>query len=326
MDPKPNSEAPGGDPLLQGAVFIRRDGAVHPFVLKGADAKTFLQGLVSADVAALSPVSWAPSCLLSPKGTIEAILDICDAGPSLMALVDREGASAFDKAISKMIPLSHSTLLDAAGGLAILDLAGPGSLAAVQAASGTSIQALPPRRGVSLPWNGGEVLVLSYPTLMPDGLRVLLAQTLADGFIRSLQGAGAAAASAGVLEPLRIEKGVPIFGIDVDADTLPLEANLDESISWTKGCYMGQETMARIKYRGHVNRRLVTLKINGTDIPWPGTPVFAAGGEVGITKSATYSSRLNAVLALAMIRASSIVPNMRLRIGKSSIGQILVRK
>ncbi len=325
MDPKPPSSAQGGDPLLQGTVFIRRDGAMHPFILQGPDAKTFLQGLVTADVLALRPVSWSPSCLLTPKGTLDAIMEICDTGKTLIVLVEREGAPAFDKAISKMIPLSQSTLLDAAGGLAIVDLAGPASLEAAQTALGAALPSFPPRGGAVLSWNGGDVVVLSYPVLRPDGLRILIPQTLADRLIHLLQSAGVAAAVGGVLEPLRIEKGVPIFGIDVDADTLPLEANLDECLSWTKGCYMGQETMARIKYRGRVNRRLVTLKIEGTAIPWPGTPVYAAGGEVGLTKSATYSSRLNAVLALAMIRSGSIAPNVRFRVGKSSIGQILTR-
>lgn len=105
------------------------------------------------------------------------------------------------------------------------------------------------------------------------------------------------------LEVLRIERGVPRWGVDMDENTIPNEAGLEKrAINYDKGCYIGQETIARIKTYGHVNRQLVQMALPGPDVPARGDKIVAEGREVGQVTSAVFSSRLGKPLALGYVR------------------------
>lgn len=107
----------------------------------------------------------------------------------------------------------------------------------------------------------------------------------------------------------RIEMGVPVFGLDVTPDNLPQELARDQvAISFTKGCYLGQETVARLDALGHVNRRLLGLKFSVTTVPPAGTTITVDGKQVAQITSSCFSPRLNAPLALAFIRRGSDKP------------------
>jgi folate-binding protein YgfZ len=105
------------------------------------------------------------------------------------------------------------------------------------------------------------------------------------------------------LEMMRIEVAVPRWGVDMDESTIPNEAGLEKrAISYDKGCYIGQETIARIKTYGHVNRRLVQMALSGRGVPTRGDKIFAGGREAGWVTSAGFSSRLGKPLALGYVR------------------------
>jgi folate-binding protein YgfZ len=114
-------------------------------------------------------------------------------------------------------------------------------------------------------------------------------------------------------ESLRIEAGTPLFGVDFNDQNFPQEVNRDrQAISFTKGCYLGQETVARIDALGHVNQKLVGVRFSGRDVPAAGTELSQNGARVGHVTSATYSPQLAAPLALAMVRREANAPGMRL--------------
>ena len=109
--------------------------------------------------------------------------------------------------------------------------------------------------------------------------------------------------SEDVWNALRIESGLPLFGVDFDSSHLPQEVNRDAiAISFTKGCYLGQETVARIDALGHVNKKLVGLQFGKDEIPESETKLFCEEKEVGRITSACWSPHSNSPLALAMIQ------------------------
>jgi folate-binding protein YgfZ len=109
--------------------------------------------------------------------------------------------------------------------------------------------------------------------------------------------------AAEALEVLRIEAAVPKWGLDMDENTIPVEAGLEaRAISYDKGCYIGQETIARIKTYGHVNRRLVQMALTGGSVPGCGDKIFVEAREVGQVTSAVRSLRLGKPLALGYVR------------------------
>jgi folate-binding protein YgfZ len=131
-----------------------------------------------------------------------------------------------------------------------------------------------------------------------------------DAITAALANAGAVPAAMDAFEIARIEAGIPFYGLDISDKNLPQEVNRDaQAISFTKGCYLGQETVARIDALGHVNRVLVGVRFAGTVPPPTGTEVFPADGQgsegkstIGAVTSAAYSHRLGAPLALAYVR------------------------
>ena len=120
-------------------------------------------------------------------------------------------------------------------------------------------------------------------------------------------------------EILRIEAGIPRYGIDMDADTLLLETCLDHAVSFTKGCYLGQETVERIHSRGHVNRRLVGLKAEGDVVPDARDTVLGADRAIGRVTSAAASPRLGCPIALGYVHRDYMEPGSRVTIGHGDL-------
>ncbi len=117
-----------------------------------------------------------------------------------------------------------------------------------------------------------------------------------------------ALSSAAELEIRRVEAGLPRYGVDVSEDHFPFEANLDRAISHTKGCYIGQEVVARATARGHANKRLVGLRLAGEGVAAPGIEVSsAARPDAGVVTSSVISPRFGAI-ALAYVHKSSWDP------------------
>jgi len=116
---------------------------------------------------------------------------------------------------------------------------------------------------------------------------------------------------AGQLEVLRIEAGVPKWGVDMDENTIPVEAGLVTAISYEKGCYIGQETIERIKTYGHVNRQLVQLALTVA-----GEKILAGEKEIGTVTSVAHSNRLGKLVALGYVRREFATRGTKLRVGE----------
>lgn len=106
----------------------------------------------------------------------------------------------------------------------------------------------------------------------------------------------------------RIEAGVPAWRVDMDETTFPVEAGLTSAISYVKGCYIGQETIARIRTYGHVNRHLCQLAVAGNAPPLRGVPILAGERVVGQVTSTVFSNRLGKIIALGYVRREFATP------------------
>lgn len=180
-------------------------------------------------------------------------------------------------------------------------LAGPGSQGLL--ARFTSA-ALPAGRLAAVEARVGDDVVWILPIEeSPQPVFLLSADAAAiDRCWSGLRQAGAEPCGGQALEAFRIEFGWPEFGRDIDPSNLPQEVGRDWAISFRKGCYLGQETVARIDSRGHVNRLLVRLRFDGAEIPSPGTPLLSQGRPVGHVTSAAYSPQTQSAVALGYVR------------------------
>jgi tRNA-modifying protein YgfZ len=139
---------------------------------------------------------------------------------------------------------------------------------------------------------------------------------------------GAIPCDVAAFETLRIEAGMPLFGVDVNDTNLPQEIGRDDrAISFTKGCYLGQETVARIDALGHVNQQLAGIRFSGNKVPSAGAALTRAGTRAGHVTSGVFSPRLGAPLALAMVKRDTLAPGTAVdsEIGAGQIVSLPVR-
>ena len=267
--------------------------------LTGSEAKSFLQGQVTNDVEALSPGQGCYAAFLTPKGKMVGDLRILDADDEILLDTERVALQELFNMIRRFsigfdVELHKRTLESG-----LLSLLGPESVA-IAGAAGLG----------ELEYSHAVVTVgdLQARAIRTDlGIDLLCDAADVDGLRAAL---GVAAVSEAVAECLRVESGRPRYGVDLDDTVIPQEAGLNErAVSFTKGCYVGQETVARLHYRGKPNRHLRGLRLS-SDAVAAGDELVYDGRTVGRLGSVAVSPRFGAI-ALALVRreapAGSIV-------------------
>lgn len=280
--------------LGEQAILVHRP-APGVLQLRGDDAAEFLQGQVTNDIQALAPGTGAYAALLTPKGKMRADMRVLHTDGALLVVCDAPLLPAIRHTIDTFRIGYFFETVDTGGELRLLSIAGPRAHEIVGRALGA---AAVPRDGEndSAPAGDGA---LAVTTLL--GVDVLAPSGVAERIIGALQEAGAVPAGEAALELARVERGIPRFGNELGDDTIPEEAGLNErAVSFTKGCYVGQETVARLHYKGKPNRHLRGLV---PDAPVAaGAGVIAADGRnLGVVGTAVVSP-VDGPLALAILR------------------------
>jgi folate-binding protein YgfZ len=255
--------------------------------LRGPEAKAFLNGQVSNDVEALTPGSGCYAALLTNKGKMLGDLRIIDTAGELWLDTERVALQALFDTIRRGTVGWQAELHKRTLEQALLSLVGPRAADAVGGAVG------PEHANRAGEIGGAEVLLIATDA----GIDVVCAAEDV-GAVRA--GLAVPEVPEAAAEVVRVEAGRPRYGIDLDEGTIPQEAGLnDRAVSFTKGCYVGQETVARLHYRGKPNRHLRGLRLSAA-LP-PGTPLTLGGREVGTLRSSVVSPR-NGPIGLALIR------------------------
>jgi folate-binding protein YgfZ len=273
----------------------------------GAGAKDALNGLLTCDVAALSNGHGTYGAALTNKGKVIADVVVFAMDDSFLVEVPPAVWPAWKELISKFVNPRLAKRTDETELTSAIGLFGPraASIAAtIVGGEAHVLEALPHYSHLTFTVDGLNVNVARGPDFGVEGYRLLMVRDAFDRVRDAALGHGARVAGDLALEAARVEAGRPRWGVDMDDSTLVQEANLDTlgAISYTKGCYTGQEIVARLHFRGHVNKRLVGLRVEGSTVPTHGAAVTDRDGkEVGDVRSAVLSPRFGPI-ALAMIR------------------------
>ena len=183
----------------------------------------------------------------------------------------------------------------------------------VRSVLGEEAANLAANEAMQFPWQQGEVTgnltVIRASHTAEDGFDLIVNSDQASGLWEALQNAGARPVGYDALEILRIEAGVPRYGVDMDETNVVTEAALDDAVSYTKGCYVGQEIIARIKYRGHVAKKLSGLAFEQAVKVEVGATIKSADDkEIGRITSVTYSPHLGRTIALGYLKYDYLAP------------------
>ena len=289
-----------------GAVAERRQIGVG-----GSERALYLQGLLTNDIVGLKAGSGCYAAWLTPQGRMHTDMHVLESGD--MILLDVPAAEA-DATIARLDQYLFSEdvrleLLD--GQLAAIWMHGPSAAAVVagtlsEAASAASWPSYHVSRAF---WEASPVIVVRIDQLGAPGYCLYVQPQAAAPLRDALQRAGAKPVSPEAIHACRIEAGYPVFGLDMTGDTIPLEAGIeDRAISFTKGCYVGQEVIIRVLHRGHgrVARRLVGVLVQER-VPQAGARILAGQKEVGFVTSAALSPALGPI-ALGYVHRDFVAP------------------
>ena len=286
----------------------------------GEDRVSFLQGMLSNDVESLQPGQGCPATLLTDQGRIVADLRVYALADSLMLDLDARITDKTVAALERFIIADDVELADLSADQTTLAVQGPLASRLLEAA-GASAGLTEDYRHAEARLADTAVRIVRASETGLDGFNILVPRARVEAVWHSLLEAGrplgACPVGLGALTMLRIEAGIPWYGVDMDEDRIVLEVGLDHALSFNKGCYLGQEVVERASARGRVNRRLSGLLVQGTEPPHSGDTLFADTRQVGWITSATQSPRFGRPIALGYVRREHLEPGTRLRIDRN---------
>jgi folate-binding protein YgfZ len=287
--------------------------------LTGGERLRWLNGQITNEVKALPSGAGCLAAALTVKGHLLAELAVYGLTDAVWIDLHRDRLEAVQHAFDRHIIADDVQVADLSARYTHLMVAGPAATRALTAALGQEI-------GDLAPWHHREVRLGEVPVrvsasrwLRLPGFDVLIpadaagaawGQILRDGSAAGLRPVGTAA-----LEWLRVEAAWPWFGVDYDDNSLLMESLTADHVSFTKGCYVGQEVVIRAEHQGHLNKRLCGLRVAGETVPEPGTPIVLGDRTVGHVTSAGRSPALGRTIVLGHLRRECWQPGTALRIG-----------
>jgi aminomethyltransferase len=298
-----------------GLIDLSCCGAIR---IGGKEGAQFLHGLVTNDVKGLAKGSGMNAAFLTGHGKVRALCRILNLGDEYLVITDPH---THEKVFKYVFPFSYAgdfKVEDASDQYRILSVQGPKSLLVMKEVCFEPVPALEEHAWIRTLIAGQHVLVARASHTGEQGYDILVAAeglkdvwdfVLLKGAFHKITPFGQQA-----LDSLRIEAGIPVYGVDVDETNMMLEASLADAVSFTKGCYTGQEAVAMATYRGHVSKKLSGLAVASEAVPARGDKVIKEGKEVGQVTSALRSETLGSIIALALIKFGSFEPGTAVEI------------
>jgi folate-binding protein YgfZ len=295
-------------------------GAVAPrlqIAVAGQDRAAYLQGLLTNDIQVLSPGAGCYSTWLSPQGRMHTDMHVLQSGGMILLDLPAETLEATVLRLEQFIFTEDVRVESLADSLCGVWVHGPRSASILE-------QVIDGARGLNewgeyrhsqFEFGEAPVSIARISQLGVPGFCIYVERAREQSIVAALNAAGAVIVPDDAITAARIEVGYPVFGIDMTDDTIPLEAGIESrAISFTKGCYVGQEVIIRVLHRGHgrVVRKLVSLRINGQR-PAQGAKLYSGDREAGVVTSAGESPR-SGTIALGYAHRDFIVAGTELEV------------
>jgi len=304
-----------GDPLSEhhavrsdvGIIDLSHEGKLEAL---GDERTNFLHSMCTNEVKSLKPGDGAPAAFLDNKGKPLALCRIYLLDQSALISLDPGPTEKLCQYLNKYGFLSDVEFKDVSEDYALISLQGPRSCELLEAVTGSPLAQLKQYQTRRWEMAGQKAIIARISRAGEDGYDIFFPAIEASRLWGALTQAGAAFNLKPVgweaLNILRVEAGLPLYGVDIDETHILSEmAGAERLISYDKGCYTGQEVIARVHFRGEVARKLVGLDIEGQIAPRPGDRIFKDDRDVGHITSAVLSPSLGRPVALAYVHRSA---------------------
>ena len=325
MNPNSSSLPEGGhdaDPADDSAV---REGAAigsisarGQIAVAGPDRAPYLQGLLTNDIVGLAEGAGCYAAWLSPQGRMLTDMHVLQSSGMILLDVPLPELNAVLARLDQFLFSEDVRIESLAEAMTSVWVHGPQAAAVIASVvsgfSRTLLDGWANYMHDTGTFDGNPVSVTRIDQLGVPGYCVFLPRAAESSFVAAAVAAGARVVAPEALQAARIEAGYPLFGVDMTHDTIPLEAGIEErAISFTKGCFVGQEIVIRVMHRGggRVAKKLVGLELSGAAAA--GAKIVSGEREIGVVTSIAPSSRLGPI-ALGYVHRDFTVPGTEVQV------------
>ena len=276
--------------------------------VSGSEAVMFLNGLITNDMKTLVPHRWMPAAFPTVQGRLIGAVRVIRAAEPLF-LIDTDAASheSVLKTISRFTMAGDFYVTDVTAQTSMFTVQGKDAAAISEKVLRAGLYDLPRYYVVDIVWQNSIVTILRATHTSEDGFDIVVNADKAAELRQALEQAGAQPVSEETREILRVEAGIARYGRDMDEMNVVTETNLDDAVSFTKGCYTGQEIIVRIKHRGHVAKKLTGLRFETERQMESGAILKADDKEIGRVTSTVVSPKLGSI-GLGYVRYEYLAP------------------
>jgi folate-binding protein YgfZ len=282
--------------------------------VSGTEAIPFLNGMITNDVKTLEDGLWMSAAFPNVQGRLIAFVRVLNRGGAYLFETEAATHGPVFQALHRFTFAGDFKVADLTETHTIFTIQGGGAAAVIEQLLNAEAANVVRNRAVTVTGTAGTATVIRSTHTAEDGFDLFVDGAEKEAFRAALESSEARQISDAVWEVLRIEAGIPRFGIDMTATNVVLETVPEEAVSYTKGCYVGQEIIARIHWRGHVAKQLAGLKLNG-----PATHdeqlVTAEGKDAGRITSVAFSPGLDQWIALGIVKYDQLAAGTALKIG-----------
>jgi aminomethyltransferase len=304
-----------------GLIDLSSNGRIR---VGGTEAVMFLNGLITNDMKTLEENHWMRAIFPTVQGRLIAVTRVVRLpdeqtakGSSPKFILETEAATRqrLLKTIERFTMAGDFRVSDVTDETAMLSLQGPKSAELIDRVLGSKFTELAQNGAHEITWQDRSVTIIGSTHTGEDGFDLIVEKESSMLLWTVLSDAGAVSIGDDVLEALRVEAGIPAFGRDMDETNVVPELDLEDAVSYTKGCYVGQEIIIRIKHRGHVAKKLCRLTVDSDRTVEPGAVIKSLeGAEVGHVTSTSFSPRQQKTIALGYVRYEHTAKNTEVRV------------
>ena len=279
--------------------------------VSGSEATMFLNGLITNDVKNLAQNRWMPAVFPTVQGRlIGAVRVIRGSGPEFLIDTETTSHDAVLKTVSRFTLAGDFKVSDVTKETALLTVQGERAAEVVEKVFATPVSGLPSNGVVET-----DVTIIRASHTGENGFDLFIDSSRKAELQQALEAAGAQPIGEDTFEILRVEAGIARFGQDMDETNVVPETNLDDAVSFTKGCYVGQEIIVRIKHRGHPAKKLTQLRFETDQQIEPGAVIRSTENqEIGRVTSAVVSPKRGSI-GLGYVRYEHIAEGTRVIVG-----------
>ena len=272
-------------------------------LVSGSEAVMFLNGLITNDMKTLAMNSWMAAAFANVQGRLLAAVRIAHREDGFLIDTESTTRETVITLLDRFTLAGDFRLQDLTDETTMFSVQGRRAPEIVSHVLGAGAASVERQKIANAQFGDATVNVMRATHTAEDGFDLFIDANSGANLRGALTAAGAVPISKATFETLRIEAGVPLYGLDMDENNVVTETNMDDAVSFTKGCYLGQEIIVRIKHRGHVAKKLSGVVLDdSTPVPRNSKIISSEGKEIGRVTSSAFSPRLDRAVALGYLK------------------------